>query len=149
MTIGRDVGMPHAIVYPVCYWILWSRPLFSEVNRSCRNIKTLSNPPSAETSARRCLVRALLLVVFVLTARPGPGLAEDTDTGPGPAAARRQNQSARSRVKTLEVVVLSTMLTDRAGVGEWGFSALVEADGHRILFDTGRGPRPCCRTRAS
>jgi 7,8-dihydropterin-6-yl-methyl-4-(beta-D-ribofuranosyl)aminobenzene 5'-phosphate synthase len=29
------------------------------------------------------------------------------------------------------------MLTDRAGLGEWGFSALVEADGHRVLFDTG------------
>ncbi len=41
----------------------------------------------------------------------------------------------------LEVVVLSTMLTDRVGVGEWGFSALVEADGRRILFDTGARPQ--------
>ena len=32
------------------------------------------------------------------------------------------------------------MLTDRAGVGEWGFSALVETDGRRILFDTGERP---------
>jgi 7,8-dihydropterin-6-yl-methyl-4-(beta-D-ribofuranosyl)aminobenzene 5'-phosphate synthase len=32
------------------------------------------------------------------------------------------------------------MLADRAGVGEWGFSALVVADGHRILFDTGARP---------
>jgi 7,8-dihydropterin-6-yl-methyl-4-(beta-D-ribofuranosyl)aminobenzene 5'-phosphate synthase len=32
------------------------------------------------------------------------------------------------------------MLADRAGVGEWGFSALVEAHGHRILFDTGARP---------
>ena len=53
---------------------------------------------------------------------------------------RGQIQSAPGRVKTLEVVVLSTMLADRAGVGEWGFSALVEADGHRILFDTGARP---------
>ena len=32
------------------------------------------------------------------------------------------------------------MLADRAGVGEWGFAALVEADGRRILFDTGARP---------
>jgi len=31
------------------------------------------------------------------------------------------------------------MLAD-AGIGEWGFSALVEADGRRILFDTGARP---------
>jgi 7,8-dihydropterin-6-yl-methyl-4-(beta-D-ribofuranosyl)aminobenzene 5'-phosphate synthase len=43
-------------------------------------------------------------------------------------------------VKSVEVVILSTMLTDRFGVGEWGFSALVEADGRRILFDTGARP---------
>jgi len=27
------------------------------------------------------------------------------------------------------------------GIGEWGFAALVEADGHKILFDTGARPR--------
>jgi len=26
------------------------------------------------------------------------------------------------------------------GLGEWGFSALIEADGHRILLDTGAHP---------
>ena len=26
------------------------------------------------------------------------------------------------------------------GIGEWGFAALVEADGHRLLFDTGARP---------
>jgi 7,8-dihydropterin-6-yl-methyl-4-(beta-D-ribofuranosyl)aminobenzene 5'-phosphate synthase len=35
------------------------------------------------------------------------------------------------------VKVLSTMLADTDGIGEWGFSALVVADGHRILLDTG------------
>ena len=49
-------------------------------------------------------------------------------------------QEARGPVKSVEVIILSTMLADRAGVGEWGFSALVEADGHRILFDTGARP---------
>ncbi|HEY0790807.1 MAG TPA: MBL fold metallo-hydrolase [Chthoniobacterales bacterium] len=43
-------------------------------------------------------------------------------------------------VRALRVTVLSTMLTDAAGVGEWGFSALVEADGKRLLFDTGGRP---------
>ena len=32
------------------------------------------------------------------------------------------------------------MLTADDGIGEWGFSALVVADGHRILFDTGAYP---------
>src|SRR5215471_20570462 len=41
------------------------------------------------------------------------------------------------RVQFVDVKVLSTMLADTAGIGEWGFSALVVADGHRILFDTG------------
>jgi 7,8-dihydropterin-6-yl-methyl-4-(beta-D-ribofuranosyl)aminobenzene 5'-phosphate synthase len=41
---------------------------------------------------------------------------------------------------TLRIVVLSTMLAD-AGIGEWGFAALVEADGRQILFDTGAHPR--------
>lgn len=46
---------------------------------------------------------------------------------------------SRSRVGAVKVVILSTMLAD-AGIGEWGFAALVEADGHRILFDTGARP---------
>jgi 7,8-dihydropterin-6-yl-methyl-4-(beta-D-ribofuranosyl)aminobenzene 5'-phosphate synthase len=44
------------------------------------------------------------------------------------------------QVRSLRVQVLSTMLTADEGIGEWGFSALVEADGHRILFDTGARP---------
>lgn len=44
------------------------------------------------------------------------------------------------RVESLTITVLSTMLTDTHGVGEWGFSALVEADGARILYDTGYRP---------
>ena len=42
-------------------------------------------------------------------------------------------------MKSLRILVLSTMLAD-AGIGEWGFAALVEADGQRILFDTGARP---------
>jgi 7,8-dihydropterin-6-yl-methyl-4-(beta-D-ribofuranosyl)aminobenzene 5'-phosphate synthase len=44
-------------------------------------------------------------------------------------------------VRSLRIQVLSTMLADTAGVGEWGFAALVEVDGRRILFDTGARPR--------
>ena len=45
------------------------------------------------------------------------------------------------QVKSLRVEVLSTMLTSDEGMGEWGFSAIVDVDGHRILFDTGKRPR--------
>jgi 7,8-dihydropterin-6-yl-methyl-4-(beta-D-ribofuranosyl)aminobenzene 5'-phosphate synthase len=45
----------------------------------------------------------------------------------------------RPRVRTLRILILSTMLADQ-GVGEWGFAALVEVDGQRILFDTGARP---------
>src|SRR5215469_9133333 len=45
-----------------------------------------------------------------------------------------------AKVQSLEVRILSTMLADDDGFGEWGFSALVVADGHRILFDTGAHP---------
>ena len=38
------------------------------------------------------------------------------------------------------VTVLSTQTADPRGIGEWGFSALVESGGKRILFDTGNRP---------
>jgi 7,8-dihydropterin-6-yl-methyl-4-(beta-D-ribofuranosyl)aminobenzene 5'-phosphate synthase len=43
-------------------------------------------------------------------------------------------------ISDLKITVLSTMLTELRGVGEWGFAALIEADGHTILFDTGARP---------
>ena len=46
-----------------------------------------------------------------------------------------------SQIHDLKITVLSTMLVgDKEGIGEWGFSALVEADGRRILVDTGARP---------
>jgi len=48
--------------------------------------------------------------------------------------------SPAQTVKALKIQILSTMLTADEGIGEWGFSALVEVDGHRILFDTGARP---------
>lgn len=45
------------------------------------------------------------------------------------------------QIQTLRITVLSTMLVgELKGIGEWGFSALVEADGQRILVDTGLHP---------
>jgi 7,8-dihydropterin-6-yl-methyl-4-(beta-D-ribofuranosyl)aminobenzene 5'-phosphate synthase len=54
-----------------------------------------------------------------------------------PAAAQ---PASDHRVKSLKIRVLSTMLTADDGIGEWGFAALVEVDGRRILFDTGAHP---------
>lgn len=56
-----------------------------------------------------------------------------------PALQAEEPPTSQARVSKLRVLILSTMLADR-GVGEWGFAALVEADGHRILFDTGFRP---------
>lgn len=44
---------------------------------------------------------------------------------------------ARPQVQQLKITVLSTMLADGDELGEWGFAALIEADGRRLLFDTG------------
>ena len=53
--------------------------------------------------------------------------------GPAPA------DPTGHRVTSLKITVLSTMLAE-PGIGEWGFAALIEADGRRILFDTGNRP---------
>ena len=47
--------------------------------------------------------------------------------------------AGHAKIQHLKITVLSTMLSDE-GIGEWGFAALVEADGHRILVDTGAKP---------
>lgn len=48
--------------------------------------------------------------------------------------------AAAAVVANVKVTVLSTMLADRRGVGEWGFAALVDADGRQLLIDTGARP---------
>lgn len=56
-----------------------------------------------------------------------------------PLAASAQS----STVKAMKVTVLSTMLVGAAGengIGEWGFAAVLEADGRRLLIDTGARP---------
>jgi 7,8-dihydropterin-6-yl-methyl-4-(beta-D-ribofuranosyl)aminobenzene 5'-phosphate synthase len=53
-------------------------------------------------------------------------------------------QSAtRTSAAAVKVTVLSTMLVGNggpSGIGEWGFAALLEVDGRRILIDTGARP---------
>lgn len=55
----------------------------------------------------------------------------------------------RHAVEKVNVRILSTMLADTSGFGEWGFAALVEADGRRILFDTGAHPDTVLRNLAA
>lgn len=50
-------------------------------------------------------------------------------------------------VHALKITTLSTMLAD-TGIGEWGYSALVEVDGRKILFDTGAHPDVVLRNAA-
>lgn len=47
-----------------------------------------------------------------------------------------QALAQKHTVKRLKITILSTMLAQR-GLGEWGFSALIEADSIKILFDAG------------
>jgi 7,8-dihydropterin-6-yl-methyl-4-(beta-D-ribofuranosyl)aminobenzene 5'-phosphate synthase len=54
-------------------------------------------------------------------------------------ACKGQTSQLQNRVHAARIVILSTNLTEE-GTGEWGFAALVEADGHQILFDTGALP---------
>src|SRR5713226_6530091 len=55
------------------------------------------------------------------------------------SAPQSPSASAPAELHSLKVTILSTMLADE-GIGEWGFAALVEADGKKILFDTGARP---------
>ena len=64
-----------------------------------------------------------------------------------PAAGWAQNAS-RAQVTNVKVTVLSTMLVGAnggGGIGEWGFAALLEVDGRRLLIDTGARPETVLR----
>lgn len=75
-----------------------------------------------------CRALAALCVAFVL--------AVATPLRVTPQALAEQSPPTPEAVASLEITILSTMLADE-GIGEWGFAALVEVDGRRILFDTG------------
>jgi 7,8-dihydropterin-6-yl-methyl-4-(beta-D-ribofuranosyl)aminobenzene 5'-phosphate synthase len=54
-------------------------------------------------------------------------------------AAQGKSAAQKHQVQSARITILSTNLCEE-GIGEWGFAALVEADGNRILFDTGALP---------
>jgi 7,8-dihydropterin-6-yl-methyl-4-(beta-D-ribofuranosyl)aminobenzene 5'-phosphate synthase len=81
----------------------------------------------------RIYVSALLIAVFL------PMVSVQRLAAQKSAAASVPSLAAQ--VHALKVTLLSTMLVgSTTGMGEWGFSALVEADGRRILLDTGAHP---------
>jgi 7,8-dihydropterin-6-yl-methyl-4-(beta-D-ribofuranosyl)aminobenzene 5'-phosphate synthase len=49
-------------------------------------------------------------------------------------------QPEKRIVSSLKITTLTTMLANGKGIGEWGYSALIEVDGRKILFDTGSRP---------
>ena len=55
------------------------------------------------------------------------------------AAATADAARQEGRASAVKVTILSTMLVGNAnaGIGEWGFAALLEVDGRRLLIDTG------------
>jgi len=83
---------------------------------------------------RRIHIAAALVALSIVNVQPP---AEAQSTSPAPNV-----QSATPvQIHALKVTLLSTMLVgSTTGLGEWGFSALVEADGHRVLLDTGARP---------
>lgn len=67
-----------------------------------------------------------------------------------PHATRNVVRSAPHRAANVKVTVLSTMLAGDpgAGIGEWGYAALLEVDGRRLLLDTGARPETVLRNAA-
>ena len=84
----------------------------------------------------REICRALVVTAFLL------GCISATVTrSRGIETSVQASSTSETQIRALKVTLLSTMLVgEPTGFGEWGFSALVEADGHRILVDTGAHP---------
>jgi len=76
--------------------------------------------------------RVAVSIALVMTATLGGGVA------------------AAQTARAVKVTVLSTMLAGNrdAGIGEWGFAALLEVDGRRLLIDTGERPETVLRNAA-
>ena len=79
--------------------------------------------------------------VYTTLACEGAPLACPPPDPLGSAATPPAVPASPRAVQNLKVTILSTMLTGSTpGIGEWGFSALVEVDGRRLLVDTGARP---------
>lgn len=92
------------------------------------------------SSGRVALALALGLVCTVALPGCRPRVeGTPSPTAPaasGPATSPSPSPPSPADAAHVEITILSTMLAER-GIGEWGFAALVEAGGRRILFDTG------------
>lgn len=106
-------------------------PRFQRVPEVLTARRALAHPAPMQ------IFRLMGCAVFLLLLAPS---ARAQASNPVSGIAAPQAERARARVKNLRVTVLSTMLAEGKALGEWGFAALVEADGRRILFDTGRFP---------
>ncbi len=86
--------------------------------------------------------RPLLVSLCVVSLAAGLAAAQ-TPPPPAPPTGLRiggaATEATTPSVRSLKITILSTMVADE-GIGEWGFAALVEADGNRILYDTGARP---------
>jgi 7,8-dihydropterin-6-yl-methyl-4-(beta-D-ribofuranosyl)aminobenzene 5'-phosphate synthase len=80
-------------------------------------------------------LRPFIAILALVLAAAG-GVRSQTQPA---ASAAAPSADTRPEVQALKITILSTMLADE-GIGEWGFAALVEADGNKILFDTGARP---------
>ncbi len=77
-----------------------------------------------------CLLGIVLSSFYHCTPSPSPN---------EPQAKQVSLIETHHQVTDLKIATLSTMLANR-GIGEWGYAALVEADGRQLLFDTGQRP---------
>ena len=85
---------------------------------------------------KRSLYRILVIAAFLLSCVPSAVMRSLRI-----ASSVQASSASEIQIRALKVTLLSTMLVaEPTGFGEWGFSALVEADGHRILVDTGAHP---------
>jgi 7,8-dihydropterin-6-yl-methyl-4-(beta-D-ribofuranosyl)aminobenzene 5'-phosphate synthase len=85
---------------------------------------------------KRDQCRVWVIAAFLLSCIPAVA-QRNLQIGPSVQA----SSASGAQIRALKVTLLSTMLVaEPIGFGEWGFSALVEADGHRILVDTGAHP---------
>ena len=67
----------------------------------------------------------------------------------GVSASQETTRSGLHLAEEVSVTILSSNLANGATVGEWGLSALVQVDGHCVLFDTGRYPDTVLRNAAT
>ncbi|MBV9886798.1 MAG: MBL fold metallo-hydrolase, partial [Acidobacteria bacterium] len=85
--------------------------------------------------ARKPAFAWMFLAIFCACVAMAAASPRPRSQGAGAASA----PDSHAELKSLKITVLSTMLADD-GIGEWGFAALVDADGRKILFDTGARP---------